>query len=138
MKDYNPFEEECPSRIAHFDGNTYECWNIKCWAKKAELYECGRMINHDEISYTPLLRCKECGTVYFGLPTQDTEEIEAYHEHAENVKKELAELAQADDKASIEEIKAAQKKEAEILRSEAEKHQAEIDGDIILPNMLTF
>lgn len=137
MRAYNPRKDN-PEHSAYFDGQAYHCLNIDCWRDGAKLEECGRLRLTDGVSYIPLLRCEECETVYFGLTHKDRTEIEAYHECVEKDNAERSRVARADQDESIEEIKAAQKKEEIILRSEVEKHEAEIDGDIILPNLLTF
>lgn len=141
MKPYNPHKDN-PEHSAYFNGLTYQCINLDCWIRGVRVRECGRIYHIKAYEYTPILRCPECGTVYFGNPTIDHEDINERHkearEHTERVKADISELAQKDAEEADIELTTEQTKQDEVLKAEVEAHEAEISGDIILPNMLTF
>lgn len=128
-----------PDTHAYFDGNGYHCYKIECFIDGASLKEIDR-ISHN-LSYTPILRCSECGATYFGVETRDheaEEEITRYAEAVRSTEEERAKLAEEDNEESIEEIERLEAEQEKALQEETDRHSAEEHGDIILPDILTF
>ena len=65
MKPYNPHREEVPQKMAYYDGEAFVCDETFCYIDDIHLGECGRIIL-DDAHETPILRCPECGKLYFG------------------------------------------------------------------------
>ncbi len=132
---------EIPTRTAYHDGTRYHCEKIECFIDGANLKEIDRIPAYKPMSYTPILRCSECGTTYFGLITRDheiEEEITRNAEQARTAKEERAQLAIQDNAESIEEIERLEAEQEQALKEEIDRHSAEENGDIILPNILTL
>lgn len=99
--------------LAYSDGTRYYCLEWDCYRDRAQLKECGAIPSTRDY-YTPILRCSECGRLYFGNPTP----------------------LQADDEATTaheEERNATIRADEETTRAEEEEQ----NGDIILPHLLT-
>lgn len=86
MRQYNPRKEGTPYTTAYFNGTTYQCYNINCLIDNASVEECGQLRHTNAKIYTPILRCSECNTIYFGNPTYYAEKpaIKAKAERKEN------------------------------------------------------
>lgn len=101
--------------LPYYDGTRYHCTDIYCYVNHATLREIDGTPHSDGKTYTPILRCTDCGRLYFGLPTYYEEEREEPRE-PERPKQE-------------------QRKEK--IRREQPRANEE-DSDIILPNVLTI
>ncbi len=123
------------------EGIIYHCYKIDCFIDGANLKEIDRIPAYKPMTYTPILRCSECGTIYFGLITHDheaEEEITKYAEQEKTADEERAELAEQDNTASIAEIIDHEAEQEQTLKEEIDRHSAEKNGDIILPDILTL
>lgn len=70
---YIPALDPIPSGLAYYDGERYRCYGHRCMIVDADVEECGRLPHIDD-SYTPILRCQCCGTLYFGIATYEPED----------------------------------------------------------------
>lgn len=129
-----------PRTNAYHDGTRYYCTDIYCYADRVTMKEIDRMPMSHELAYVPILQCAECGATYFGLITRDLEAVEVIKQHAEKVKRAEEErkqnaqiLADMDKEAFYKE----EKRREQEQRKEVLQHEAEENGDIILPNILT-
>lgn len=123
--------------FAYHDGTRYHCQNIECWTKHSTLKEIERS-NHG-MTYTPILKCSECGALYFGLETRDLEAekiIQEYHEQRERAEEERKQnaitLAEMDAEAFYDEEKRREQEQREAV----EEHESELAGDLTIPNII--
>ena len=130
---------EIPTHIAYHDGTRYKCQKITCFLDGANLKEIDRIPAYKPMTYTPILRCSECGATYFGLPTHDVEAekvIQEYHEQREKVEEEIKQnaitLAEMDAEAFYDEEERREQEQREAV----EEHESEIAGDITIPNVI--
>lgn len=129
-----------PDQHAYHDGNRYHCYNIDCFADNATLKEIDRL-KYKPTTYIPILRCVECGTTYYGVETYDTEadeERKQDREQREQAEKEREQERKAREHADEEAFIREEARREKAQREECERHQSEMDGDIILPNILTI
>lgn len=132
---------EIPSKHAYFDGTRYYCYNADCLIDRATLKEIDRIPMSNSLTYIPILRCSECGATYFGLITRDLEAEQEITEYAQRVKRdeeERAKIAEQDNAEALAEIREKEAKQEQALQEETDRHSAEKNGDIILPNILTL
>lgn len=130
---------EIPHRIAYHDETRYHCLKIECFFDGANLKEIDRIPAYKPMTYTPILRCSECGATYFGLPTRDLEAVEViqqYHEQREKAEEERKQnaitLAEMDAEAFDEEEERREQEQREAV----EEHESELAGDITIPNII--
>ncbi len=131
---------EIPEHMAYHDGTRYYCVNIDCFAERATLKEIDRITAGAPLKYTPILRCSECGATYFGLTTRDLDAEEVIKQHAEKVKRaeeERKQNARTFAEMDAENFYKEEKRRNQEQREEALQHEAEENGDIILPSILT-
>lgn len=131
---------DIPKHSAYHDGTRYHCLKIECFHDGANLKKIDRIQAPYAMTYTPILRCTQCGTTYFGLITHDCDAEEAineYHEQQKQAEEERTNAVKEDNAAIIEDITRHEEEQEQILREEIERHCAEEDGDIILPHILT-
>lgn len=129
---------DIPKRHAYHDGTRYHCYNVECFADGATLKEIDRSYNTTSLTYTPILRCAECGTTYFGLETRDLEAekvIQEYHEQRERAEEERKQnaitLARMDAEAFYQEEARREREQ----REEVREHESELAGDLTIPNI---
>lgn len=120
------------------EGITYHCYNLECFADNAKLREIDRV--EYGTSYTPILRCSECGKTYYGLRTSDTtaeeEEITKYAEQERTAEEERAQLAMQANEEALNEIERLEAEQEQALREEVNEHASELAGDLTLPNII--
>jgi len=129
-----------PDQHAYYDGNRYHCYNIDCFTENATLKEIDRVKHHYD-TYKPVLQCTICGKTYYGVETYDTEadeERKQEREQREQAEKEREQERKAREQADEIAFKQEEARREKAQREECERHQNEINGDIILPNILTI
>lgn len=143
VKKRNP-RTKIPDRLAYYDGEKYHCYNTECIIVNAQLSECRRIPKFTKCAYIPILRCENCNTLYFGLETPDYEEAEIIKQEIEKRKQAEEErrenariLAEMDEEAFYQEEQRRERALREELYKEIIKHENELAGDIILPDIIT-
>lgn len=124
---------------AYHNGTRYVCYNTECFITRANLSECGRIYKFDGITYTPILRCEECGTLYFGNQTRDISALDAiriYHEQLERAEEEQKKNAEILREMDEEAFYKEEERREEEQRKLVEEHENELAGDIIIPNVI--
>lgn len=125
MRRYHPAYDPTPHEHAYFDGKHYHCYNNRCIIDGEHPYEYGRL-PHPDGTYTPILRCKSCGKLYWGIQT--------WEEETKTQPQQAPSFGMREWLIHEQELSYQMEQPQEQPQEQQPKQQEE---DIILPNLLT-